>query len=170
MQAVLRFREDKLMCVLSDATLHERLHELIKEPDHALVNPASVDIRIGQFLKYEQDSQWDLVTDGPYIMAPKEFVLVSTYEHLMVPRDLVIELKLKSSRAREGFDHSMAFHFDPGWDGIGTLEVHNMNRYASLELSYGLRFAQLIVHKLDRPVVSAYDGRYQHATSVEAAK
>lgn len=88
----------------------------------------------------------------------------------MVPRDLAVELKLKSSRAREGFDHSLAFWFDPGWDGVGTLEVHNMNRYTSLELSYGLRFAQLVIHKLDRPVIQGYNGRYQHATSVEAAK
>lgn len=158
------------MCVLSDFTLHERLHELIKQPDHALVNPASVDIRIGQYLKYETETIWNLLVQGPYTLQPKEFVLVSTYEHLLVPLDLAVELKLKSSRAREGFDHSLAFWFDPGWDGIGTLEVHNMNRFQALELSYGLRFAQIIVHKLDRPVVSAYDGRYQHATSVEAAK
>lgn len=158
------------MCVLSDFTLHERLHELIKSPDHALVNPASVDIRIGQYLKYETETTWDLIAQGPYTLQPKEFVLVSTYEHLLVPLDLAVELKLKSSRAREGFDHSLAFWFDPGWDGVGTLEVHNMNRFQVLELSYGLRFAQIIVHKLDRPVIQAYAGRYQHATSVEAAK
>lgn len=160
------------MCVLSDVTLHERLHELFYYPDEQreLVNPASVDIRIGQYLKYEDESQWDLLSQGPYLLRPKEFVLVSTYEHLMVPNDLAVELKLKSSRAREGFDHSLAFWFDPGWDGIGTLEVHNMNRYKSLILERGMRFAQIIVHKLDRPVEKGYSGRYQNATSVEAAK
>lgn len=88
----------------------------------------------------------------------------------MVPNDLAMELKLKSSRAREGFDHSLAFWFDPGWSGVGTMEIHNMNRLQSLTLTYGMRFAQCIYHKLDVPVTTAYQGRYQNATSVEAAK
>lgn len=158
------------MCILSDTTLRQRIHELITEPDLELVNPASIDIRIGRHLKYEHDSTWDLVEDGPYLLQPKEFVLVGTYEHLLVPKDLVVELKLKSSRAREGFDHSMAFHFDPGWSGIGTMEIHNMNRLATLTLTYGMRFAQCIYHKLDVPCIATYQGRYQNATSVEAAK
>jgi len=158
------------MCILSDQTLHERIHELILDPDTSLINPASIDIRIGQFLKYEHESTWDLREQGPYLLQPKEFVLVSTYEHLMVPNDLCMELKLKSTSARLGFDHSVAFHFDPGWSGIGTMEIHNMNRLQTLTLEYGQRFAQIIYHKLDRPVLNPYQGRYQHATSVEAAK
>lgn len=158
------------MCVLSDTTLHKRIHELILEPDITLVNPASIDIRIGQYLKYEHESTWDLIEQGPYLLQPKEFVLVSTLEHLLVPADLVMELKLKSTTARSGFDHSLAFHFDPGWSGIGTMEIHNMNRLQSLTLEYGKRFAQIIYHTLDVPCTTLYNGRYQNATSVEAAK
>lgn len=158
------------MCVLSDVTLHKRLHELILDPDYRLIQPASVDIRIGRYLKYEPETTWDLLEQGPYMLAPKEFVLVSTYEHLLVPTDLVVELKLKSSRARQGFDHSLAFHFDPGWSGIGTLEISNKLRYESLQLSHAMLFGQIIVHTLDTPCLSPYEGRYQHANSVEAAK
>lgn len=163
------------MCVLSDYSLHERLHQFFKNPDeqHKFVNPASVDIRIGQHVKYEDGVEpCDLigVAAGAYIMQPKEFVLVSTYEHIMVPVDCAVELKLKSSMARLGFDHSLAFWIDPGWDGILTMEIHNMNRTRTLELKYGMRFAQIVVHKLDMPVLYPYEGRYQHATSVEAAK
>lgn len=158
------------MCVLSDTTLRQRIHELILQPDSTLINPASIDIRVGQYLKYEHESTWDLLVQGPYILQPKEFVLVSTLEHLMVPNDLAMELKLKSSMARLGFDHSLAFWFDPGWSGIGTMEIHNMNRLQSLTLTYGVRFAQCIYHMLDQPVTNAYQGRYQNATNVEAAK
>lgn len=158
------------MTVLSDLSLHERLGELILEPDHSLVNPASVDIRIGRYVKREWSQQWDTVKDGPYRLRPGEFVLASTYEHLMVPRDLAVELKLKSSRAREGFNHSLAFWFDPGWSGIGTMEISNLNRAKTLVLEYGMRFAQIIVHTLDRPASHTYDGRYRNATSVETAK
>lgn len=157
--------------ILSDTTLHQRLHELIGDPDHELVNPASVDIRIGRYVKYEDSMEpWDLLTDGPYILQPKEFVLVDTYETLMVPIDLAVELKLKSSRAREGFNHSLAFWFDPGWCGVGTMEIENICRIKSLTLTHALRFAQIIVHKLDRPAQKPYAGKYQHAIAVEAVK
>lgn len=158
------------MCVLSDTTLRQRIHELIPNPDPLLINPASIDIRVGQYLKYEHESTWDLMTQGPYILQPKEFVLCSTLEHLMVPNDLAMELKLKSSMARLGFDHSLAFWFDPGWSGIGTMEIHNMNRLQSLTLTHGMRFAQCIYHKLDVPATNPYKGKYQNASSVEAAK
>lgn len=158
------------MCVLSDTTLTQRIRELIQEPDLTLINPASIDIRIGKYLKYEHESTWDLALQGPYILQPKEFVLVSTYEHLLVPLDCCMELKLKSTSARLGFDHSQAFHFDPGWSGIGTMEIQNENRLQSLTLTYGQRFAQIIYHKLDTPVTNPYKGKYQNATSVEAAK
>lgn len=158
------------MCVLSDTTLRNRIHELILEPDLSLINPASIDIRIGQYLKYEHESTHDLLNDGPYLLQPKEFVLVSTYEHLLVPLDCCMELKLKSTSARLGFDHSQAFHFDPGWSGIGTMEIQNENRLQSLTLTYGQRFAQIIYHKLDVPCTTPYQGKYQGASSVEAAK
>lgn len=158
------------MCILSDTTLHERLHEFIKEPDHTMVNPASIDIRIGQTLQFEDDSIWNFGEHGPYTLVPKEFVLVATYEYIMVPLDCAVELKLKSSRARQGFDHSLAFWIDPGWSGVLTMEVTNNNRLKNLILEYSWRFAQIIVHKLDRPVAQPYSGRYQGATSVEAAK
>lgn len=159
------------MCVLSDYSLHERLHQFFKDPDeqHQFVNPASVDIRIGAHLKYEDETQWDL-TKSAYVLKPKEFVLISTYEHIMVPHDCAVELKLKSSRAREGFNHSLAFWVDPGWTGILTMEVMNVNNTRTLVVEYGMAFAQIIVHKLDTPVLRPYVGRYQGATSVEAAK
>lgn len=157
------------MCILSNITLRERIHEFIKEPDLGLINPASIDIRIGQHLKYEDETTHDL-TKGPYVLQPKEFVLVSTLEHLMVPLDCAMELKLKSTRARQGYDHSLAFWFDPGWDGIGTFEITNNYRFKPIALEYGMRFAQIIIHKLDVPLTEGYAGRYQHANSVEAAK
>lgn len=160
------------MCILSDTTLHERLYQFFADAEgqREFVNPASVDIRIGQHLEYEDGVVWDLIKQGPYTMAPKEFVLASTYEHIMVPIDCVVELKLKSTLARKGFDHSLAFHVDPGWDGILTMEIHNMNRLRPLTLEYGQRFAQIIVYKLDKPAANPYSGRYQNATSVETAK
>jgi len=162
--------------ILSDGTLRRMLHQFITEDaDSTLINPASIDIRIGRRLLYEDGDAWTQIElvkyrEGCYQLQPGEFVLVETLERLTVPNGYAIELKLKSSRAREGYNHSMAFWFDPGWDGIGTMEIHNVSRVRTLPLFTGLRFAQIIIHQLDAPAVTPYQGRYHNAIRVEASK
>lgn len=162
--------------ILSDSSLHTL--KLVTPFDPALVNPASIDIRIGEVMKVERRSGWMEVNlrerfydiDHPYKFMPGEFALVSTFERLTIPNGYAVDLRLKSSRAREGWDHSLAFWFDPGWDGIGTMEIRNATRYQHLPIYYGMRFAQIIVHRCDGDSLRPYAGRYQGATSVEAAK
>jgi dCTP deaminase len=162
--------------ILCDRSLHLMLPQLIKEPDYSMVNPASVDIRIGAGIMLERPTgfvPWSLdstAPDRPYYIRPGEFLLVSTYEHLMVPNGYAVELKLKSSRARQGWDHSLAFWFDPGWDGIGTMEIRNITQFQVLPLWRGMRFGQIIVHTLDSLAEKPYDGRYNKATTVEKTK
>jgi len=165
--------------ILSDVSLHAMLEQFIPEhAEHALVNPASVDIRIGKRMilevgcdkwhEYNLELMW--TKSDPYSFAPKAFALVDTYERIVVPNGYAIELKLKSSRAREGYNHSLAFWVDPGWDGILTMEIHNITRYTGLPLWTGLRFAQIIVHQLDQPAAKPYAGRYNKALGVERSK
>jgi dCTP deaminase len=159
--------------ILSDVTLRAMLPQLIQRPDPELVNPASIDIRIGKRILGESQSGMDreiTVIDEPYLLDPGEFVLVPTMEWLMVPNGFAMELRLKSSSARRGYDHSLAFWFDPGWSGIGTMEIRNVTRMQRLPLKWGQRFAQIIVHKLDRDAEHPYQGRYQGAAGVEPAK
>ncbi len=159
--------------VLSDGALYRILPQLF--PDHAdpaLVNPASIDIRIGRKGRIEAGMNiWrDVDLTAALGLFPKQFMLVETLERICVPNGYVVELKLKSSRAREGFNHSLAFWFDPGWDGIGTMEIQNVTDYQVLPVYYGLRFGQIIVHELDALAINPYNGRYQGATGVEGAK
>lgn len=166
--------------ILCDASLRALLPRLIKEPDYTLINPASIDIRIGENLLFETPynnthtgvsfAEWYLDRDHPFILHPGAFVLVETYEDISVPNGYAVELKLKSSMARKGFNHSLAFWVDPGWSGILTMEVHNVTQYQQLRLEYGMRFAQIIVHRLDQDAHEPYHGRYQHAGGVEAGK
>src|SRR3990167_6104198 len=101
--------------ILSDGTLHARLNELIVEyADHTLVNPASIDIRIGETGKVEIMSDKfvhiefsSYTAENPYWLYPGEFMLIATLENFSVPLDCAMELKLKSSRAREGYNHSL---------------------------------------------------------------
>lgn len=160
--------------ILCDASLRALLPKLIRAPNYGLINPASIDIRIGtKLLVEEAHERWlpiDLLNCGQYILRPNQFVLVETFEYITVPNGYAVELKLKSSMARRGFNHSLAFWVDPGWSGILTMEVQNVTEYQHLKLECGMRFAQIIVHRLDQDAHNPYSGRYQHAGGVEAGK
>ena len=155
--------------ILSSRGITERLSELVYPAEPERINPASLDIRVGAWVIDECGARIPIF-NKPYTLLPGEFVLVETYERIKVPEDLAVELKLKSSIAREGYNHSLAFWFDPGWDGIGTMEVSNLNRARSLQLEYGMPFAQLIFHKLSSVPLELYSGKYQGANTVEDAK
>mgnify|MGYP001571697281 CR=1 FL=1 len=162
--------------ILSDRALHALLEQLIPDgADHMLVNSASIDIRIGRdLLKEDGPGKWKRVSVGvgkdQYLLKPKEFVLVSTYETIYVPNGYAVDLRLKSSRAREGYDHALAFWVDPGWYGILTMEVMNNMRYTELPLELGMRFGQMIVHQLDAPAEKPYCGKYKGAQCVELSQ
>lgn len=159
--------------ILSYRELCLRGADLLEPFTLAHVNPASIDICIGHTLCNERQDEIDLhdyTQTDPYWLTPGEFVLVGTLERLKVPLDLAMDLRLKSSRAREGYNHLLAFWFDPGWEGIGTLELVNVNRYHDLPLYPGLRIGQVIYHRLTEPTTQPYQGRYQGAQQVEISK
>lgn len=168
--------------ILSDGSLLKLLPQLIPndyERDVTLVNPASIDVRIGRHLLVETQSEagfrevyLDAMAnkDEPWPMDPGQFALVDLFESIHVPNGYAVELKLKSSRAREGYNHSLAFWVDPGWNGYLTMEIKNLRKYRTLPLWTGLRFAQIIVHQLDHPALRPYAGHYQNAETVEPSK
>jgi len=136
------------------------------------INPASIDIRVG----------WDILLETPTgfqevhlpkngrALLPGEFALVPTFESLFVTNGYGIDLRLKSTRAREGWDHSLAFWIDPGYKGIATMEVRNGLKYSALVLVPEQRFAQIIVHKLSGQSRNPYQGKYGNTNRVQGAK
>jgi dCTP deaminase len=168
------------MTILCDRDLMALMRDgLIEDPDYALINPASIDIRVGHNVILEDDSdklansgmnrKQTLPSDGMYVW-PGQLVLVDTFETFNVPNGYAMDLRLKSSTARRGWNHSLAFWADPGFRGKLTMEINNSLKRGPLMLVPGQRFAQIIVHKLSGLSASPYAGRYQDATTVEAAK
>lgn len=163
--------------ILSAQTLLDRLSEFFPLDHHdmaPLVNGASVDIRCGNEIMTEGSSgQWiskQLAPGQNYMLRPGELVLVSTLESVRMPVDCAADLRLKSTRAREGYEHSLAFWIDPGWEGILTMEIVNVKQNTLIPITPGLRIAQMIVYQLDQPSQRPYMGRYQFASGVEAPK
>lgn len=186
--------------ILPYQELNSRHSDLIEHPDKELLNPASIDIRIGDTLlievynpslplwfnrllrpisfllpknvlpKFHNVNLKKYSKKNSFYIYPGECVLVASQENLLVPDDLVMDIRLKSSRARELYNHSLAFWFDPGWMGIGTLELQNIGSYCKLPLYPGMKIGQIIYNKLTDTCEKPYRGRYRGAGGVESSK
>ena len=161
------------MTILADTDLIDMLGKgLIVDPDYSLVNPASIDIRIGFSAILEEAHGRMIKRDiGPgLIVEPGDFLLTESMERFNVPNGYAVELRLKSTVARQGWNHAMAVWIDPGFQGVITMEVKNDLQYNTLKLQSGQRFAQAIVHRLSGLSAKPYVGRYQNADGVEGPK
>lgn len=146
------------------------------DPD--LINPASIDVRIGDTAKVETEEGWwdldisDRTKESPLWVTPKEFLLVAAEPTFNMPDNIAGEFRLKSSRAREGWNNCLAVWLDPGWTGSKlTLELINECRFTRLPLYPGLKIGQVIFYRCDRPMVSYRTcGRYNGDKAVAGSK
>jgi deoxycytidine triphosphate deaminase len=142
--------------VLGDLSLWKLLNDLIRDPDPDLVNPASIDVRVGHEMLLEvAPGDWKSVdlTAGPVHLQPGEFAQVSTLEWLMVPNGYVVEVTLKGSYAGQGYAHSVGVWLEPGWCGPAIIGIRNATRYTPLPMEQGMRIAEIVIHELDQPTL-----------------
>lgn len=127
------------------------------------VNPASYDVMLG--------NHWICPTREPeefetteLILFPGEVVLATTQEHIIMPRDVVGDLKLKSSLGRLWLNHSLSGWIDCNFQGQVTLELQNLGPYPR-KLRQGMRVAQIVFFQMESPPEVAYGesnvGNYQ---------
>jgi dCTP deaminase len=149
--------------------------------DQELLNPASIDVLLGDNLMLESpvDTTMQLLSlDGytaqdPYWLRPGEFVLAETRETFNVPEHISGQFALKSSRAREGYSHMLAGWIDPGWYGSKlTLELQNARKMHSLPLYPGLKIGQIIFFEMSEQPLKSYAevGHYNNDIKVSASK
>jgi dCTP deaminase len=161
--------------VLSDGTIRRLVDEgriRIDPWDPALVQPASVDLRLGDSFRVfhnHRASAIDLrsppsglteeVVIGPdesFVIHPGEFCLGRTLEWVELPDDIVARIEGKSSIGRLGLIvHATAGFCDPGWKGTLTLELNNLTR-VPIKLYPGILIAQLSFMGLDRAAEVPY--------------
>jgi dCTP deaminase len=161
--------------VLSDGTITRLVEEgrIRVDPwDRSLVQPASVDLRLGDTFRVFHNhrvASIDLreppanlteevrIPEGdPFVIHPGEFCLGRTLEWVELPDDIVARIEGKSSLGRLGLIvHATAGFCDPGWKGTLTLELNNLTR-VPIKLYPGLLIAQLSFMTLDRPAEVPY--------------
>src|SRR5436309_8858665 len=161
--------------VLSDGTIRRLVEDgriRIDPWDDGMVQPASVDLRLGRSfrvfhnhritaidLRQPPDNLTEQVVvepGEPFVIHPGEFCLGRTEEWVELPDDIVARIEGKSSLGRLGLIvHATAGFCDPGWKGTLTLELNNLTR-VPIKLWPGLPIAQLSFMALDRPARRPY--------------
>ena len=162
--------------MLSDGTIRRLVDEgriVIKPWEPALVQPASVDLRLGDSFRVFSNHKVTKIDlrEGPaqnlteevvvteeegFVIHPGEFCLGRTAEWVELPDDVVARIEGKSSLGRLGLIvHATAGFIDPGWKGTLTLELNNLTR-VPIKLYPGLLIAQLSFMALDAPAERPY--------------
>ena len=149
------------------------------DPDH--LNPASLDLTLGDRIMIEVPDRPELqivginghTAEDPYWLQPGEFALAETREIFSMPDHVCGFFYLKSSRAREGYEHLHAGFADCGWYGSRlTLELKNARTMHPLPLYPNMRIGQMVFFTVSgQPERSyAHTGRYNGDLGVTASK
>lgn len=178
---------------------YEALVELVKQGildgsklEH--VNAASIDLVLGNTFWVEKDPRggmyigdnWPVidmldknanhlekvVTTAEYgiVVPPQGVLLASTVEVFNLPNWLSGDYKLKSTMARNFFNHLNAGWADAGWNGsVLTLEFVNHNRFHAVRVCPGQKCGQMIFFEHEEvPDHASYANRGQYNGDKEA--
>lgn len=164
--------------IIPDHEIHQLCTAGMVTPfDPSLVNPASLDVRLGHQLLIESCQSPQLVPypldqhseADPYLLQPGQFVLAQTVETFNLPPTTAAQFVLKSSRAREGLEHLLAGYCDPGWHGsVLTLELHCSRQLHPVKLWPGMKIGQMVFHRMAAAPERDYSvtGRYNNDQTV----
>lgn len=169
--------------ILSDKTILKMLEEgslEISPVEKEQIQPASVDIRLGDTFSVVEDTSSGIITlkneikyktikTDTYLLLPGQFVLATTMEYFSLPDDLTAFVEGRSSLGRMGLFIQNAGWVDPGFKGEITLELFNANRCA-IQLNAGRRVGQLVFAKLDDHALNPYNGKYQGQTGATGSR
>jgi len=161
--------------LLSDRDIKEAVEakRIVIDPwDESLVQPASVDLRLGKKLRVFRNSTVPYIdvkqelpdlTEvveidevNPFYLHPNEFALGVILEQVCLPNDIAARLDGKSSLGRLGLlVHSTAGWVDPGWRGHLTLELSNVSALP-ITLYYQMKVSQISFLQLATPAQHPY--------------
>lgn len=173
------------LCGLIDAGI-------ITNAQHDNVNSASIDLVLGRNIMIErrpfddEDPVIDMLdkkanhleafvmNDEGFLVPPGGVLLAETVEIFNLPNNLSGEYKLKSTMARNFFNHLNAGWADAGWNGsVLTLEFVNHLRYHWIRVKPGMKCGQMIFFEHEEvPAHRSYAarGQYNGDLSVTAGK
>ena len=169
--------------ILSDKTILKMLAEntlSISPLEEGQIQPASVEIRLGNTFSIVEDSASGILTldreihykkiqADTFLLLPGQFVLATTMEYIVLPDNLTAFVEGRSSLGRLGLFIQNVGWVDPGFRGEITLELFTANRRA-IEWRTGRRVRQLVFAGLDAAAFHPYNGKYQGQIGATGSK
>ena len=169
--------------IISDSTIKKLIKEnkLIIEPfEDYLLQPASIDLRLGsEYLKIDENQMeimtledklnYNKINSEEIVIPPHSFLLATTREHIELPENLTAFVEGRSSIGRMGLFIQNAGWVDPGFAGQITLELYNANRLP-IKLIAGRRICQLVFAKMDQTAETPYNGKYMNQKNAVGSK
>lgn len=181
------------MSLLSANALAELLnHGVLEGAQYAHINATSIDLVLGRKIMIEKPVYGGIVPvidmldkggeqfhtiemdDEGWIVPPGGCVLAQSVEVFNLPNWLSAEYKLKSTQARNFFDHLNAGWCDAGWNGsVLTLEFVNHMQHHAVRIKPGMKCGQIVFFEHEEvPADKSYAtlGQYNGDKEVSAGK
>ena len=119
-------------------------------------NPQQFDV-----VELEQGQYFDLLTG--------EHILVSTFESVKIPNDLMAVLYPRSSTNRKGLSLDLTGIIDSGYEGQLVLPIRNNTKSQTVRLYPGERLCQVVFEELSEPV-EIRQSKYHNVDIIEGFK
>lgn len=145
-----------------DLLLHEELILLPKETVGGVtIVPTDEEVEVMNLLERHGKPR-SLIGKGPHRLEPHRLVLGKTLEYVTLPSHLAARIEGKSSLARFGLSvHITAPTVMAGFQGRLYLEMYNSGPFR-IELSHGMKIAQLILEQVSLPPLRTHQGQFQN--------
>ena len=142
------------------------MQERITPWEPSLVQPASLDVRLGKLVLVPNVNDGSQLLVGvdkptydtyqtPYVLDPQAFALFTTKAEFDFPDNIAGKYEGKSGLGRIGLmTHITAGFIDPGFKGNLTLELYNVGPYC-LYLQEGIKIGQIAFFEVE-PVMRPY--------------
>jgi dCTP deaminase len=127
------------------------------------VQPASYDLRIGEMIyaPAQPDKPYNMAANGgAYRLPPYGAAVLTTFEDLRLPVNMLGRIGLKSGFARKGLLASTGPQIDPGFEGKLFISLFNLTAGAHV-LKFKESFLTIEFHTLESTPDHAYSGPYQ---------
>jgi len=120
------------MAFLPKAEIQRRSAEIFDfdSYDPNSVDTAGYNLRLGpEAFISTGETPYRLTDENPMVaIHPGEFGLLTTYEYLKIPKNLIAFITLRHRYKKQGLINVSGFHVDPGFEGKLVFSVYNVGR------------------------------------------
>jgi dCTP deaminase len=112
-----------------------------------------------EVIELEQGQYFDLL--------PNEYILVSTFEKIGLPNDVMAVLYPRSSTNRKGMSLDLTGIIDAGYHGQLILPIRNNTHSQTVRLYPGERLCQIVFEELTEKIAPERTSKYHHRDVID---